>query len=105
MDSGEVERAFRDWTVAGAPDSEHIEILRHLCDQPIQNDGIRHRELLRGITVNHLQMGRVIRDLEKTICELHAANEKTQTLVIILAIIAIIVGAISAVATILSLSR
>lgn len=92
MDAGEVDKAFRDWTVATANDEELLEMLRHLCGEGIDNDRIRHRQLLRGITINHIQMSRTIRVLEKTLCTLNAANERTQRLVIKLAIIAIAVG-------------
>jgi len=105
MDSGEVERAFRDWTVGQMKDEDLIEILRHLTSQAIPNPEIRHTQLLRGTAVNHIQMAHVIADLKATIQKMNSDNARTQTLVIILAIIAVVVGAIQAVAAVLSLCR
>jgi hypothetical protein len=80
-------------------------MLRHLCTGAVFNDYIRHRELLRGITINHIQMARTIRDLEKSLHRLNSANERTQRLVIVLAIIAVVVGTIQAVAAVIALAR
>jgi hypothetical protein len=105
MDSGEVERAFRDWTVETMEDEQLIEILRHLTTQPVPNPDIRHTQLLRGAAVNHIQMARVIADLKDTIQKMNSDNARTQTLVIILAVVAVVVGTIQAVAAVLSLCR
>jgi hypothetical protein len=105
MDSGEVERAFRDWTVENMTDEQLIEILRHLTTQAIPNPDIRHTQLLSGAAVNHIQMARVIADLKATIRKMNSDNARTQILVIILAVVAVIVGAIQAAAAVLSLCR
>jgi hypothetical protein len=54
MDAGEVDKKFRDWTVANSNDAELLEMLRHLCSEGVPDENIRHRELLRGITINHI---------------------------------------------------
>jgi hypothetical protein len=105
MDSGEVERAFRDWTVGKMRDEQLIEILRHLTSEPVPNPDIRHTQLLRGAAVNHIQMAHVIADLKATIRKMNSDNARTQTLVIILAVIAVVVGTLQAVAAVLSLCR
>jgi hypothetical protein len=105
MDSGEVERAFRDWTVENMTDEQLIEILRHLTTQAIPNPDIRHTQLLRGAAMNHIQMARVIAHLKATIRKMNSDNARTQILVIILAVVAVIVGAIQAAAAVLSLCR
>lgn len=94
MDRGEVDKAFRDWTLSDASDEQLVEMLRHLCSDAIPNDYIRHRELLRGITINHIQMARVIRDLKATMHELNTVNEKTQQFLLILTVVAVVVGAL-----------
>ena len=71
----------------------------------IPNQTVHPREILRGITINHIQMARTIRQLEKTIERLDAGNIRTQRLVIILAVIAIIIGIVQAVASIIPLFR
>jgi hypothetical protein len=105
MDFGEVERAFRDWTVENMTDEQLIEILRHVTTQPVPNPDVRHAQLLRGATVNHIQMARAIADLKATVQRMNSDNARTQTLVVILAVVAVIVGTIQAVAAVLSLCR
>jgi len=97
MDDLEVTKAFRDWTIADASDEKLLEILRHLCSKGPPSD------LLRGITINHIQMARTIGDLKATMRRLNAANERTQRLLILLAIVAVCVGAIQAFAAIVSI--
>jgi len=65
MDDTEVTKAFRDWTIADASDDKLLEILRHLCSESVPNEEIRHRELLRGITINHIQMSRMFQRLDE----------------------------------------
>ncbi len=51
------------------------------------------REIVRGITINHIQSARVVRKLEDTMKHLDAQNSKTQRLVVVtLAYVAIAVG-------------
>ena len=66
---------------------------------------VHPREIVRGITINHIQMARTIRHLEETIERLDADNRRTQRLVIILAVVAVVVGIIQAVAAIIPLAR
>ena len=94
MDRGEVDKAFRDWTLPNANDEQLVEMLRHLCSDAIPNDYIRHRELLRGITINHIQMARVIHELKTSMHELNTANERTQRFLLILTVVAVAVGAL-----------
>jgi len=70
-----------------------------------RNEMVRHREIIRGITINHIQMARTIRKLEDTMRKLNAGNEQTQRLVIRLTWIAIAVGIIQAAAGVIALLR
>jgi hypothetical protein len=105
MDAGEVDKKFRDWTVAKSNDEELLEMLRHLCSEGVPNENVRHRELLRGITINHILMANTIRDLKTTMHNLNASNERTQRFLLVLTVVAVIVGAIQAVAAIVSICR
>jgi len=86
-------------------DEQLVEILRHLTTQAVPNSDLRQTQLLRGAAVNHIQTARVIADLQATIQKMNRDNARTQTLVIILAVVAVVVGAIQAVAAVLSLCR
>jgi hypothetical protein len=105
MDEGEITQAFRDWTVARATDEQLLEVLRYLCSAGVPNENWRHRALLRGITINHIQMFRTIDDLKATMQALNNANVRTQRLITRLTIVAVIVGAVQALAAVVSILR
>jgi hypothetical protein len=102
MDGRELDRAFRDWTVAHARDDQLLEMLRYLCTAGAPEEKVRHRELLRGITINHIQMSRTINDLKSTLQALNKANERTQRLLMRLTIAAFLVGFVQAAAAVVS---
>lgn len=99
----ETSRAFASGTIFTASDEELARYLRGICTGAIPNDYIRHAEIVRGITINHIQMSRVIRELETTMQRLSAANDKTQTRITILTVVAVIVGVVQAVAAVISI--
>ena len=70
------------------------EYLVLLCTRHEVNPYIQHRDIIRGLTINHILMQRHIDSLNKQ-------NEKTQRLVIALAIAALISGIAQTTATIL----
>jgi hypothetical protein len=80
-------------------------MLRYLCTENVPNETVRHRELLRGIAIYHIQMSRVINDLKGTMQKLNASNERTQRFLLFLTIVAVIVGAIQAFTAVVSLMR
>jgi truncated hemoglobin YjbI len=80
-------------------------MLRHLCTENVPNETVRHRELLRGMTINHIQMSRVIKDLKDTMQKLNTANERTQRFLLVLTVVAVIVGSIQAFAAVMSIVR
>src|SRR2546423_5585194 len=102
---GETTRAFARGTIFTASDEDLARYLRGICTGAIPNDYIRHAEIVRGITINHIQMSRVILELETTMRHLSAANDKTQSRITTLTIVAVIVGIVQAVAAVISMLR
>ncbi|TLX20682.1 hypothetical protein [Thermomonas fusca] len=78
-----VEDAFREGTVSGKSPEELRAYLLALANQPIPNDSVRHRDIIRGLTVNHLL-------LQHHIDSLNRQNSKTQRWVIVLAVAALL---------------
>src|SRR5437588_12522610 len=83
-----VDEAFRDGSVFDAPEEQLRYYLRGLSSGHVANDGVRHREVIRGITINHIQMSRVIDRLESTIERLNEENSKLSLRLLWLTIIA-----------------
>lgn len=105
VEHSKMDEAFTNGDV-GSATPEQMEIwLKTLCTGRIPNPAIHPREVIRGITLNHIQMARVIRELDATMHKLNAANDQTQKLVIRLTWVAVVVGSIQAVAAIISLCR
>jgi hypothetical protein len=65
-----------------------------LCSRHENNESIRHRDIIRGITINHIILQRHIDGLNKQ-------NEKTQRRVVALTIAALIAAAAQAITAIL----
>jgi len=80
----EFDTAFKDGTVNNASDDKLIEYLQTLSTGAIANDRIHHREMIRGMTINHIQMSRMMRKFD-------ARNRSLTILIIILTIIIILV--------------
>lgn len=75
--------AFKTGKVLTDDNDELINHLSGLANQNAINESHRSRDIIRGITINHILMQRHIDDLNKQ-------NSKTQKLVIVLALIAAI---------------
>ena len=60
-----VDQAFQVGTVTTASDAELMSYLTTLCTGNVPNPSIQHREIIRGITINHIQMARVITRLNR----------------------------------------
>ena len=78
-----VEDAFREGTISGKSPEELRAYLLALANQPIPNDSVRHRDIIRGLTVNHLL-------LQHHIDSLNQQNSRTQRWVIALAVAALL---------------
>lgn len=80
-----VENAFRDGKIEEQSDDTLSSFLIALSNEVILNENVRHRDIIRGVTINHLLMKRHIDRLNRQ-------NSRTQKLVISLTIAALIVG-------------
>jgi len=98
----ELDTAFDRNGVGCADEATLQRWLQNLCTGNAPNETIRHREIIRGLTINHIQMARTIRELENTMRRLNASNDKTQQLIVRLTWLAVIV---SAAQVIIALSR
>lgn len=78
-----VENAFRKGTINEHDSATLGEFLMALSNQPIENDRVKHRDIIRGITINHMLLQRHVDALDKK-------NDLTQKLVIALTIAALI---------------
>jgi hypothetical protein len=85
IDHSEMDEAFTHGNVGDATPEQLDKWLQTLCTGNVPNESIRHREIVRGITINHIQMARMIRHLDES-------NRKTQLLVVVLTIAAVVVG-------------
>jgi len=101
----EIDRAFREDTVSSASDEQLQRWLRNICNGAIPNETIRHREIVRGLTINNIQMARAIDNLKVTMRKLNSGNERTQKFVLVLTVVAVIVGAIQAFAAVATILR
>jgi hypothetical protein len=88
------DHAFRTSKVLTDSNEKLLEHLSGLSNQNNTNSGTQHRDIIRGITINHILLQRHIDDLNKQ-------NEKTQKRVIALTIAALIAAAAQAITAIL----
>lgn len=78
-----VEESFRDGTIE-AQDTETLGLfLLTLANQPLPNEFVRHRDIIRGFTINHILLQRHIGALDKK-------NARTTVLVVVLTIASLI---------------
>jgi len=90
----EVDLAFRSGKVGDADEETLERCLAVLCEHGVKNPDLKHREIIRGITINHIQMKRVIEKLD-------AQNTKTQRLFLVVAVGSLFFTALGVVATVL----
>jgi hypothetical protein len=74
-----VEDAFRDGTIDARDSGTLRQYLLVLSNQPIRNDMVRHRDIIRGLTLNHILLQRHTDGLNKQ-------NGRLQWLVVALTI-------------------
>ena len=65
MDNISLDDMFRTHKVLNASDKELEQMLTQLCGGHIENWMVIHREVIRGLTINHIQMQRHIDKLDK----------------------------------------
>ena len=94
----EIQTAFENGSVFDADDQTLLGYLQSLCSEDVPNEDVRHRELLRGITIHYIQTARLIASLE-------ARNNKTQFWFMVLAIGSIVFGGIGALAQVVGVMR
>ena len=82
-----LDRAFSEHTVDTKTDEELIQFLHVLENRAIHNDLVRHREIIRALTINHIRMSRFLKSLDDK-------NARLSRLVIILTFVAVIAGTI-----------
>lgn len=87
-------KAFDENTLSSCDNDTLQKHLIALANEPVPNDSIQHRNIIRGITINHILLQRHIDILNKQ-------NSKIQKWVIALAVAALIAGAAQAIAAIL----
>lgn len=80
-----LDEAFKTGLPAKASSGQLQKWLMDLCSGYVLNDNVRHREIIRGITINHIILQRHIDRLNKQ-------NTILQVVVIILATVAFFTG-------------
>ena len=82
----EISTAFETGSISQADNEQLLPYLQSLC-RGVPERSCRHRELLRGFTINYIQMARLIGLLE-------TRNKRTQLLFMVLAVGSILLGLI-----------
>ncbi|MDP3014125.1 MAG: hypothetical protein Q8M92_07790 [Candidatus Subteraquimicrobiales bacterium] len=89
----EISATFRDGKILTASEEELQKYLMSLCSEHVPNDMVRHRETIRALTINHIQMQRHIDKLNKQ-------NTVLQIIIIVLTVIVIITATVQTYTTI-----
>ena len=88
IDGSDMDLAFRHATVFNANPEALERYLHLLCERPILSEKLHHREIIRGITINHIQM-------KNMIARLDAQNTRTQRWFMVLAIFSLLASILS----------
>lgn len=99
----EINKAFEGGRISEVDNATLQLWLENICTGVIPNENIRHVEVVRGLTINHIRMDRTIRELEATMRELNSANAKSQRLMEKLQWAAYFFGVVQAVVAVISL--
>ena len=81
------DEAFRTGLITKESNEQLQKRLMDLCTGQIPNESVRHREIIRGITINHIL-------LQRHIDKLNQRNTVLQWVIIVLAIVTIFTGSI-----------
>jgi|GEM_PF-1267577 len=103
----DMSRAFETGVIDQCSDEDLKAFLINTCTGHVPNDQVRHRELARAITINHLQMSRLIQRLNtdyqamtEKATELQGAMHKINQRVLLLTGVLLVVGILQIIATI-----
>ena len=89
-----MDAAFQDGSFESADNDTLQRYLISLSNQNIPNSSVQHRDIIRGLTINHILLQNHITDLD-------AKNSKLQWWVIFLAVVALVSAIIQTIATLL----
>jgi hypothetical protein len=92
----ELDRALKAHGFVNSTDDDLRKYITAMCHVYIKNDAVRERFLMRGFTLNHIQMARLITKLD-------TQNQKTQFWFMFLAIASLVTGIVSIVIAVVAL--
>jgi hypothetical protein len=78
-----LDAAFTTGSVFDAGEPELLDYLRTLATGHIPNDAVRHREIIRGLTINNIQVRRLIDRLDRQ-------NRRVTVVFIVLAVLSLV---------------
>jgi hypothetical protein len=84
--------AFRSGSIFDAAEPELRRHLQTLAMVEARNPGLQYREIIRCLTINHLQMARAIAETRATMRQLNASNARLQWFAAILTAVGLFVG-------------
>jgi hypothetical protein len=65
-EEAKMNKAFGDESVFSASEQDLQLYLKVLCREGVPNEYVRHREIIRGITINNLMMRHVLQRLSRS---------------------------------------
>lgn len=83
----EMNQMFESGEVSRASDDVLKIFLGVACTGNTTNNSVHPQSIIRGITINHIQMARIIAKLETTIATLNSENGKVATRVVWLTVV------------------
>jgi hypothetical protein len=92
----DLNRAFREGTVWDDSDDQLRTHIRTIAEDAIPNTPLAFVEIVRALVINHIQMARVIGELQETITRLNEDNGKVASRVKTLTWVCAICGIIQA---------
>ena len=95
-DRERLHKRIKDGDIFSFTEDELKEALRIINAVAPDKSRIQIRDIVRSVTMNHIQMARVISDLRATIMQLDKENGKVASKVVILTVVAVICGLIQA---------
>jgi hypothetical protein len=84
----ELNRVFGDGSVFDADDADLKRYLGHLSSEPVCNEKVRHRAIIRGLTINTIKTFRFMDAADRK-------NKKFTIIIIILSFVAVTVSSFS----------
>lgn len=87
-DTSEMQSAFENDAIWNAKNEDLKKYLRVLNSNKVTNPNVQHRTVIQALTINHIQMSRLIAELENR-------NNKTQFWFLVVAVGSLAVGALA----------